>query len=259
MYDFIGCLRAEWLKQRGSFATWMVFIGAIFTPSIMLAARLWQAQTLPSVYRSVLFWPQLWRSAWESAAIFLLPIGSILATSLITQIEYRNNAWKQVHVLPLPRISIYLAKLMILLLLLGQFLLLFAIGIWLVAVIPAILFSAINLPNLPMPLTFFGRELALYFLASLPIVALQYVLSLRFQNFMVPLGAGFLLWVASIAAISSKYAALSPFSHTIIHYLSGTEKGHPAASLPLPLLSISFFVLISLIGFFLFQRQQQKG
>ena len=30
-----------------------------------------------------------------------LPLGAILSTSLITQIEYKNNTWKQLHTLPL--------------------------------------------------------------------------------------------------------------------------------------------------------------
>ena len=36
----------------------------------------------------------------------------------------------------------------------------------------------------------FLKEDALYFIDCLPIVALQYLISLRFKNFLVPVGAG---------------------------------------------------------------------
>ena len=37
----------------------------------------------------------------------LLPMGVILVTSLVAQVEVRNNAWKQVHSAPLPYATLF--------------------------------------------------------------------------------------------------------------------------------------------------------
>ena len=76
-------------------------VGGLFTPGIVIAARLVRHDRLQEIYAAANFWNSLWKSSWESMAIFFLPIGAILATSLMTQSEFKNNAWKQVHALPL--------------------------------------------------------------------------------------------------------------------------------------------------------------
>jgi hypothetical protein len=76
---------------------------AFFTPAIVTVARLVRCTQLPAAYGAESFWISPWTSSWESMAIFFPPMAAILATRLTTQIEFRNNAWRQVHVLPLGR------------------------------------------------------------------------------------------------------------------------------------------------------------
>lgn len=53
---------------------------------------------------------------------FLLPMGLILATSLITQMEFRNNTWKQLHTTPQKYSTIFTAKFIVIIGLTLQFL-----------------------------------------------------------------------------------------------------------------------------------------
>ncbi len=257
---FVRSLHSEWLKQRRSLATWMVLVGAFFTPAIIVVARLLLHDALPTLYASADFWPVLWRSAWESAAIFFLPMGAVLATSLIVQIEYRNNAWKQVHALPLGLATIYFSKLAIIVLMLVQFLALFNLGIWFSAALPAWLLPNVAMPAAPIPYSEFLYDDLRYFLACLPIVALQYLLSLRFGNFMVPVGIGFMLWVGSLAALSSRWGALSPYAYTMLEYL----RNDPQANLPPPMfdihwLAMAYSAIFIAMGYALFALRRQKG
>ena len=103
--------QSECLKTRRSLAFWIVITGGFFTPAIVTAARIIRYKTLPSVYSSEDFWKLLWQNSWESMALFLLPLGAILTTSLITQIEYKDNTWKQLHTLPLTFTTIFVSKL----------------------------------------------------------------------------------------------------------------------------------------------------
>lgn len=258
--SFAYRLHSEWLKQRRSLAAWTVLIGAFFTPSIIVIARLLQREALPKLYASADFWPVLWRSAWESAAIFFLPMGAVLATSLIVQIEYRNDTSKQLHALPLGLATIYFSKLAIIVLMLVQFLALFNLGIWLSAALLACLLPDVAMPAAPMPFADFLYDDLRFFLACLPIVALQYLLSLRLGDFMVPVGIGFMLWVGSLAALSSRWGALSPYAYTLLEYL----KDEPSGKLPPPMfnthwLAVGCSAMLIAMGYALFALRRQKG
>src|SRR5215210_9396961 len=128
--NFIGSFQSEWLKKRRSLASWLVIVGAFFTPSIILMSRIKNADKLSALYVSDDFWQKLWHQTWESMAVFLLPIGIILAAGLITQIEYKNNTWKQLHTTPQGFTTIFFAKFLVIFVMLVEVFVLFNIGIW---------------------------------------------------------------------------------------------------------------------------------
>src|SRR5450432_3168395 len=75
--------------------------------------------------------------------LFLYSICVILAASLITQIEYKNNTWKQLHSLPLSFTTIFFSKLAVIIVMVLQFFIWFNIGIYLSALIPYLLVSGV--------------------------------------------------------------------------------------------------------------------
>ncbi|NVJ24552.1 ABC transporter permease [Myxococcus sp. AM011] len=257
---FVHSLQSEWLKQRKSFASWMVLLGAFFTPAVIIVVRLLHRETLPALYATDGFWALLWKNSWESAAIFFLPMGGILATTLMTQIEYKNNAWKLVHVLPLSLATIYFSKLAIILLTLVQFFLLFNVGIYLSGVIPPLLVSGVPYPKGPIPFTRFLGENLLFFVDCLPIVALQYLISLRSRNFLAPIGFGFLLWVGTLAALSWRWNFLIPYAYTMIDYLRAGNSSKVAAPLvDIHWMASGYFLLFTVAGYWLFSTRAEKG
>lgn len=62
-------------------------------------------------------------------SIVFLPMGIVLATSLFCQLEFKNNAWKQVHTAPIGYSSVYFAKLIVVLAMMAQLFILFNVGI----------------------------------------------------------------------------------------------------------------------------------
>lgn len=257
---FVDALQGEWLKQRRSLATWMVLAGACFTPAIILVVRLVRHAGLSALHAAADFWTQLWSSAWESSAIFFLPMGLVLATSLIVQIEFRNNTWKQVHTLPIGPATIYFAKLAIVLLLLVQFLLAFNLALWFTAAVPAWLVPGVAMPTAPNPWVAFLRDDLGYAVGGLPIVGLQYAIALRHRNVMVPVGIGFLLWVGTLGMLSTRWGSLSPYAATMLQYIGVASPG----KLPPPVvdvhgLALGYFVLFTVAGYLLFARARSKG
>ncbi len=257
---FIDAFVCEWLKKRRSLGAWLVAGGAFFTPAIITIVRLIRRAQLPVLYADPLFWTSLWRSAWESMAIFFVPMAAILATSLVVQIEVRNNAWKQVHALPLHAATIFIAKLAVIVLMLGQFFALFVLGIWLSALLPSLLISGVPYPSAPLPLVAFASDTALYFLDCLPIVAAQYLLSLRFNNFLVPIGIGFLAWIGALAALSWQHANLVPYAYTMLDYLKDNPAARMAVSTShMHLFALAWFALFTMAGYVLFVTKANKG
>lgn len=257
---FVHALRGEWLKRRRSAATWMVLIGAGFIPAIILSVRLARHAGLPTLHATADFWIRLWSSAWESCAIFFLPMGLVLATSLIVQIEFRNNTWKQVHALPIGAATIYFSKLLIVLLLLAQFLLVFNVGLWAVAALPAWLVPGVDMPAASIPWRAFLRDDIGYAIGGLPIVGLQYAIALRHRNVMVPVGIGFLLWVGTLGMLSTRWGSLSPYAATMVQYIgSANPRKLPPPVVDAHALALGYFALFTAAGYLLFAGARNKG
>jgi len=258
--DFFHAVQAERLKTRRSLAAWLVVVGAFFTPAIVIAARLVHHDQLETIYRNDQFWAVHWRNCWESMVLFFLPMGTILATSLIVQLEVKNNAWKQVHCLPLTVSTIFFSKLLIILAMMLQLFVLFNLGVYLSAILPCLLVGGVPYPQAPFPIWKFLPENGFYILDCLPIVALQYLLSLRFKNFMVPIGIGFSLWVAALAALSWKFGYTIPYAYCMLDYLKdrpGVRVVRPEVNIHL--FALGYFILVTLVSYFLFATRSEKG
>jgi hypothetical protein len=260
MRSFAHALHSEWLKRKRSAASFLLLGGSLFTPGIVGAIRLLHWRTLPAVYSVDAFWKNLWFASWESMAVFFLPMTAILATSLVTQIEFKSNAWKQVHALPMSAAVLFLAKLAVILIMMVQFLALFIAGIYVSGMAPSIL-----VPGVPSPKgSFFSlpvlRDSGLYFIDTLPIVAAQYAIGLRTNNVLVPIGAGFMAWVGALAAVSSRFAIWWPYAYTTVNYIKDTPKGARfAAHTELHGLAVLFFLLLTAAGYWLFVTKKEKG
>lgn len=258
---FINSLQSEWLKKKRSLASWLVLAGAAFTPLIILVARIKNHAALTPLYASNEFWTKLWNQTWESMAVFLLPIGIVLATGLIAQLEYKNNTWKQLHTTPQRFTTIFFAKLMVILIMLTEVFVLFNIGMYLSAIIPAMIFSNLSYPPAPIPYLDLLRINVNYFIDCLPVLALQYLISLQFKNFLVPIGAGFALWFVGIGMLSWEYSYLFPYVHSTIDFLMNTGQfvNRKIPPINIQLLAVIYFVVFTVVGYVLYVTKKEKG
>ncbi len=256
MNKFIHSFQSEWLKRKRSLASWLVICGAFFTPTIIIAAKIYWHTKIAAAYASPNHWFNHWKTSWESMAIFLLPMGAILASSLITQLEYKNNSWKLLHVTPQSYTVIFLSKLAVILVMMFQFLILFNIGVYFSGILPGLLFG-IDYPVAPIPFRYFLVENIHYFIACLPIVGLQYLISLRFKNFLVPVGTGIGMWILSIGMVKWKYSFFIPYTYTSLNFLK-SEPNFLQHANPIPW-AFAYFVLFIASAFILYLQQKEKG
>jgi hypothetical protein len=250
--NLLYSIHAEWLKTRKSSAQWLCLAGGFFVPLIFLIGFIKNGNSIIS-YAHGKAWEMHFMQCWRIMAQFLFPMGIILAISLIAQLEFRNNAWKQLHSTPQTFANIFVAKYVVIIFMLLEFFIYFNIGILVSGAIPSLIFSS-AFPE-PFPFLFFMKWNMKIFILFLPVSAFQYLLSLQFKNFMFPIGIGLLALIGTLISISKwKYIWLSPFCYGVsppgfsFHY---PFNGYLTAS--------AYFMLLIGLAFFLYQRKKEKG
>lgn len=257
MLAYIHSVQSEWLKRKNSAATWLTVLGAALVPLIVLCYRFYYFELMAGQNASADIWEQLYNRSWQYMGFLLLPMGVILTTSLITQIETRSNAWKLLHVTPQRLTTIFFAKLTVILIMLLSFFLLFNIGIYLTGVLPALLVKEVPFPTAPFPWLKYLYGNGTFLLACLPIVAFQYLIGLRYRNFMAPLGVGLGLYIVSFIAFKWEYAYFIPYIYSILTFIDGMH--HTVRPVNIYLLSTSYFVGFTVLAYTLYINKRERG
>lgn len=255
--NFIQCFSAEWIKKRRSFSSWLVIAGASFTPLIFTCMYIFYPKQLLALHRSGNFWKAHFLRSWEMMSIILLPMGIVLAVTLITQLEFKNNTWKQLHTAPVSFSSIYFSKLAVIVLMLVQLFLLFNMAIYVSVVIPAIFHSNIPFPAYALDTGYFLNQNMHFFIASLPLVSIQFFISLHFKNLIIPVASGLALVVGGLVAHSWKYVYMIPSTYTSLHF--GEMATGKAFQQDLTIWSFGYFILFLVIGYVLYIAKKEKG
>jgi len=255
--NLINSFSVEWIKKRRSFASWLVIIGGFFVCFISVLIFLVYPNQLIAIHKTGNFWQLMFQKSWQMMAFMLLPMGIVLAVSLITQIEFKNNSWKQLHTTPVSFSIIYFSKLAVLLVMLLQLFLFFNIGIYISALVPSLLNRNIPFPDHKIDFIYLLRENANYFIISLPMVALQYMIGLQFRNFLISVGTGLAFVVGGLMALSWKYIYMIPSAYTAVYFLQTKDTTTPVHDLRL--WALGYFLLFVLLGYLLYIFRKEKG
>lgn len=257
--EFINSFQSEWLKTRRSLAAWLVILGSAFIPVIMIVVRLVYPDKMGQQSSKSDFWETLFSNCWQPMALMLLPLGVILATSLVGQLEFKNNAWKQVHTTPQYLATIFTTKLTVIMVMLLQFFVLFDVGIYLSGVLPNWILG-IAQPQQAFPFAHFATKTAYFFLDAMPIVLLQFLLAIHFKNFLVPLGVGIGLFVGCLIAAEWQYGYFFPYTYVPYNFftLRGAEMNATKIA-NTHLWAIGYATFFLIVSFILYLTKREKG
>ncbi|HPI11497.1 MAG TPA: ABC transporter permease, partial [Catalimonadaceae bacterium] len=219
--------QSEWLKRKGSSASWLTLAGGLFVPVLVLLARLVQYNQTLMDGSSEGAWLIVFNRCWLFMGVFLLPIGIVLAASLIAQIEYRNNTWKQVFASPLTLNQIFWSKFLVVVVMLLMFFLYFNMGIGFAVLVPSVVFPDVPFPKDGIPFWEMFQRNGLFLVLCLPVLGIQYGLSLHIRNFMVPIGFGFALFLTSLIAMSWHFGYLLPYCYTAMEVIKRDNQTDP--------------------------------
>lgn len=243
-------LRSELLKTRRTSAFYLAFISGTFGMLICLLDFL--VDGVPVDDKSRVF-DVMMTDKFQVSAFLMFPLFIILVCTLLPQIEYRNNAWKQVLASPQSKGMVYAAKYLVAQLLLLVFLfsdlLLMALG----ALILHVMEPALGVLNQPVDLAEMFRLRAIVYIALLPMCALQFCLGLRMKNFIAPIGIGIALWIIGsilVLELKADFARFFPYSYHTLGNFSDSQ----AADNSYLVFACGYAALFLSLGFLDFKR-----
>ncbi|MBL7931725.1 MAG: ABC transporter permease [Bacteroidia bacterium] len=257
MKILVYSFQSEWLKTRRSASSWLTIGGGCLVPLIYCIARMHDFKNLYPESQSNRLWENIFMDCWQITNIVLLPLGVILVSSLVAQLEYRNNTWKQTMTTPQSPSLIFFVKMIVIMVMLLQFFIIFNIGLYLCGVVPSIIFRGIPFPVEEIPFLVFLKHNIKIFIDCLPVLALQYLLSIQFRNFLIPLGVGLGLYVCAIISVRWEYGYWIPYTYNMLNFRPGDSPiskafNHHAWA-------ITYFGIITLVSYVMFVKKKEKG
>lgn len=244
-------LRSELLKTRTA-SFYLTLIGAAAGPVIYLLNILLDEGESDSLKKDPL--NALFKILSEMNGVALFPLFIILICTLLPQIEYRNNTWKQVFASPQTKANVFLAKFMNVHLLMLVFLIATHLFMFLTIVAVNFIKPTLNLFEHPLKGSTVLINAANAYILLLAVCAIQFWMGLRFRNFIVPIGIGFALWLTgTIMAVQYKSNLVYYFPYSFQAFPVSTKLKSQLTQVAWT--SLGYALLFLIVGFFDFRRR----
>jgi len=209
--SLLRALHAEILKLKRTLAFRVIFV-LPFLVALLQFFIAWRTKKYPADFK---LWETLPSTALQIWAVFMLPLLITLETALLNGIEHGDKQWKHIFALPVPRYTVYFAKVIVAqaLVLISTFIL---AGLSILVGIAAMYLRTELANSGPPPFGWIAKHALLVWLASWLIIAIHTWVSIRWSGFPIPLGTGiagtfFALFAAS-AAVGKFYPWLLPMN-----------------------------------------------
>jgi hypothetical protein len=215
-------IKTEFIKSKRSASLRLTVIGSAFIPFIFLMMYIFKPEHFIKAL-SVNPWIEHYVGGFQSGAAFLLPMFIILITSLVTQTETKNNAWKQVFTAPVSITSVILAKFVMIQVIILSCFVLFDVYMGLTAVIANLINPGYNFFSSHLDMNAVLMYTLKIYTATLAISAIQFWISLRFKNYILPLGIGMALLITGLVVMRWEYIYLYPYAYPLLTFMTSIK------------------------------------
>ena len=244
-------LRSELLKTRKA-SLYLTLIGAAAGPVMYLLNVLMDEDEIDASEKDPL--NALFKILSDMNGTALFPLFVILICTLLPQIEYRNNTWKQVFASPQTKVNVFLAKFMNVHLLMLVFLIATHLFMFLTIVGINFIKPGLNLFNHPLNGSTILVNAANAYILVLAVCAIQFWIGLRSRNFIVPIGIGIALWLAgTIMAVQYKSNLVFYFPYSFNAFPVSTKLKSQLTQVAWT--SLGYALLFLIVGFVDFRRR----
>jgi hypothetical protein len=254
--SLLTSFRSEILKTKRTAAFYLTIIAAIFGP-FMSSLDAMFGEGISAESGKVIF-NQMMTNKFEMTALVMLPIFVVLIATLLPQIEYKNNAWKQVLASPQPKVNVFLAKLVNMHLLILVFLVTNLLAMFLTVVVLHFREPSLHVLNQSVS----GYNILLIrvniYVALLAMSSVQFWLGLRFKNFIVPIAIGISCWIIGTILVLEFKSSLAEYFPYSFHVYSTFPNYKPQLN-AVHWTSLAFAVAILVLAFMNFARRGSKS
>jgi hypothetical protein len=246
-------VRSEILKTKRTASFYLTILAAAFGPFVSMLDSLIGEGISPND-RNFIF-NRLFVEKFQMTGLLAYPIFLILICTLLPQIEYKNNAWKQVLIAPKTKADIFLSKIINIQLLILLFFVINFLLTYVCAIILHLKEPSLHVLNQDLNVNEIIRLRINTYVALLGLCAIQFWLGLRFKNFIIPIGIGIACYFAGtilIMQLGPKHVLYLPY--TIFFYCGMTEyKAYVHAA---NWYSLGYMLVFLGVGFFDFKRKR---
>ena len=210
----IKTFRSEILKTKRTASFYFTLVAAAATPLlffIFVSLDGFEPEEKSDPFNAIF-------NRFQITGLVILPMFIVLVCTLLPQLEYRNNTWKQVFSSPQTKANVFFAKFLNIHLLILLFLIANFLFMCVIAIATHFIFPELNILNQPIN----GRNVLINYanayIVLLAITAIQFWLGLRFKNFIVPIAIGFALWFSGnliVLEYKSPYGIYFPYSFQV--------------------------------------------
>ena len=257
MKAFIHTMRAEMLKTKGTAAFWLTLLAALFIPFVNFMILTQRPGAMAPKFQADA-WLVFMRANWKNVAAVILPMYVILVSNLVIQIEYRNNTWKLVYTLPRRFAAIFFSKFLLIHMFIIGLLLLFNVSVIASGLLVAAVNSRYHFDLRAFPCSVYLAECLRIYLGILTVSAIQFWLSLRFRNFVVPLGIGIGLWLAGIVLMDWDKIIYYPYMYSTLLFFTDFGKYPERLTLLTVCSAVTFFAALA-AAYWDICRQRERG
>lgn len=180
----------ELIKLKNTYALWLTMLGALFMPLLLLSAYLISTnEFVPAP--GVNPWYEYLLRTFNGSCLFATGF-VLLIIGLILNVEHKAHSWKHLFSLPVSRGKFYRVKITFIFATIFTFIVLYflfavSIGYFLGLGKPELGFSAFDIPG-----AYILRFLLDFLVSIIPMIVIQYWISLRMENLVSSLGIGLL-------------------------------------------------------------------
>jgi hypothetical protein len=203
-------------------------------------------------------WEKFMNNQIQNSIPFLVPMFIVLITSLIIQVEHKSNGIKHLFSLPIPKWSVYFGKMTIVLFSIITTYIYFFLVILLFGALLGMIHSQLGFLDFQPEYLKYIKMLAMSFVASLGIVGIQFWMSFRFKNFIVPLGIGMTMVIIGLIASQVPESIYFPYSYNILSITLGKNMPLTFGIPTVTVYSLICFIVTCALGYLDVKRLNVK-
>ncbi len=251
---FNTALRAEAIKMKNTLGIWTALLFPAFV--VFMNFMIYFSRPKLLIGKEVNPWIAISQNSVTIYSILFLPLFIAVITFYVNFNEHKSNAWRQIYTLPIPKGSVYSAKLFVSFLIVCLSMLFF----YLLNYFSLTALSSIH-PQIPFSKYPFDSIIGITFAkmtaASLGILAVQFLISIKSGNFIYPLGFGLLATFAGAFLIQWENIIYYPYVYPFraVQDMMKHEYGVLSSYI---LMSVGVFALFAAAGYYIHSRSRIK-